>query len=252
MKRMLLWVFLFCLSMILMMIEYYLTWKSYSIFDGIMENKKSWFRLEIRILLSFAFLQSGATRNRTGDTRIFSPLLYQLSYGTLFLFCECKDMCFFWDCEIFSVYFSVFCLFLCDFACFGTVFVALTVLFLRFYVQRKRTVGQEWVFILKAPLWIRCGMRRGVSLGFLLFLLVHVPCRCLWQACVLSSFRRFVLSCGCRRLALWPPVWSGTAGAERDRVHESGMWGCILQFLFPAGRLSRIRRRWQGACRLPL
>ena len=27
--------------------------------------------------------QSGATRNRTGDTRIFSPLLYQLSYGTL-------------------------------------------------------------------------------------------------------------------------------------------------------------------------
>ena len=26
----------------------------------------------------------GATRNRTGDTRIFSPLLYQLSYGTRF------------------------------------------------------------------------------------------------------------------------------------------------------------------------
>ena len=37
--------------------------------------------MEIRILLPF-FLQSGATRNRTGDTRIFSPLLYQLSYGT--------------------------------------------------------------------------------------------------------------------------------------------------------------------------
>ena len=30
-----------------------------------------------------AFLVSGATRNRTGDTRIFSPLLYQLSYGTI-------------------------------------------------------------------------------------------------------------------------------------------------------------------------
>ena len=28
-------------------------------------------------------LSSGATRNRTGDTRIFSPLLYQLSYGTI-------------------------------------------------------------------------------------------------------------------------------------------------------------------------
>jgi hypothetical protein len=50
-------------------------------------KQKSRFRLEIRILLSFAFLQSGATRNRTGDTRIFSPLLYQLSYGTsIFMF----------------------------------------------------------------------------------------------------------------------------------------------------------------------
>ena len=28
-------------------------------------------------------LAGGATRNRTGDTRIFSPLLYQLSYGTI-------------------------------------------------------------------------------------------------------------------------------------------------------------------------
>ena len=33
---------------------------------------------------------SGATRNRTGDTRIFSPLLYQLSYGTLRLFASAK------------------------------------------------------------------------------------------------------------------------------------------------------------------
>ncbi len=28
---------------------------------------------------------SGTTRNRTGDTRIFSPLLYQLSYGTIII-----------------------------------------------------------------------------------------------------------------------------------------------------------------------
>ena len=35
----------------------------------------------------FSFCKSGATRNRTGDTRIFSPLLYQLSYGTsIFMF----------------------------------------------------------------------------------------------------------------------------------------------------------------------
>ena len=38
----------------------------------------------------FSFCKSGATRNRTGDTRIFSPLLYQLSYGTVVLFNECK------------------------------------------------------------------------------------------------------------------------------------------------------------------
>ena len=39
---------------------------------------------------------SGATRNRTGDTRIFSPLLYQLSYGTIvFMFAD-------WGVPVFS------------------------------------------------------------------------------------------------------------------------------------------------------
>ena len=46
------------------------------------ENKKSRFSLKIRILRCFAFLCCGATGIRTRDTRIFSPLLYQLSYGT--------------------------------------------------------------------------------------------------------------------------------------------------------------------------
>ena len=32
---------------------------------------------------AFRSFAGGATRNRTGDTRIFSPLLYQLSYGTV-------------------------------------------------------------------------------------------------------------------------------------------------------------------------
>ena len=35
------------------------------------------------ILRGLAFLCCGVTRNRTGDTRIFSPLLYQLSYDTI-------------------------------------------------------------------------------------------------------------------------------------------------------------------------
>ena len=52
-------------------------------------------------LIFSEFLLRGATRNRTGDTRIFSPLLYQLSYDTIIVdrvtsfigvvpFCECK------------------------------------------------------------------------------------------------------------------------------------------------------------------
>ena len=37
----------------------------------------------------------GTTRNRTGDTRIFSPLLYQLSYGTIGFVCGCKGTTFY-------------------------------------------------------------------------------------------------------------------------------------------------------------
>jgi hypothetical protein len=40
----------------------------------------------------------GTTRNRTGDTRIFSPLLYQLSYGT-FRLSGCKYTAFFRICK---------------------------------------------------------------------------------------------------------------------------------------------------------
>ena len=36
--------------------------------------------------------RSGTTRNRTGDTRIFSPLLYQLSYGTIII-CNVFEAC---------------------------------------------------------------------------------------------------------------------------------------------------------------
>ena len=39
----------------------------------------------------------GATGNRTRDTRIFSPLLYQLSYGTKFLLRT--TLSFDWDCK---------------------------------------------------------------------------------------------------------------------------------------------------------
>ena len=34
-----------------------------------------------------SLFSSGANGNRTSDTRIFSPLLYQLSYGTIIFAC---------------------------------------------------------------------------------------------------------------------------------------------------------------------
>ena len=44
-----------------------------SVFEA--KRKESYFRNSL--------IFSGANWNRTGDTRIFSPLLYQLSYGTI-------------------------------------------------------------------------------------------------------------------------------------------------------------------------
>ena len=48
-------------------------------------KRKSLKCLIFRDLPNLKSFKSGATRNRTGDTRIFSPLLYQLSYGTMFI-----------------------------------------------------------------------------------------------------------------------------------------------------------------------
>ena len=51
--------------------------------------------LKFRGFHLFAVILRGATRIRTGDTRIFSPMLYLLSYGTITLrsfrpFCAAK------------------------------------------------------------------------------------------------------------------------------------------------------------------
>ena len=66
------------------------------------EGKKR--TLELSLIQGFSKIEKlfgGATRNRTGDTRIFSPLLYQLSYGTVVLFNGCKDTDFFLICNSF-------------------------------------------------------------------------------------------------------------------------------------------------------
>ena len=49
----------------------------------------------------FSFCKSGATRNRTGDTRIFSPLLYHLSYGTIVSCLRLQRYVNFWNLQIF-------------------------------------------------------------------------------------------------------------------------------------------------------
>ena len=55
---------------------------------------------------------SGVTRNRTGDTRIFSPLLYQLSYDTIifcyrFLITAAKVLLFFESAKLYGEIFSI-------------------------------------------------------------------------------------------------------------------------------------------------
>ena len=52
---------------------------------GVLGKRKFLKCLIFRDLPNLKSFKSGATRNRTGDTRIFSPLLYQLSYGTMFI-----------------------------------------------------------------------------------------------------------------------------------------------------------------------
>ena len=65
------------------------------------------------VLLILTFGSSGATGIRTRDTRIFSPLLYQLSYGTIIMSCliclsECKDIHFFLICKLFRKNYFIF------------------------------------------------------------------------------------------------------------------------------------------------
>ena len=69
-------------------------------------TRKSRFRLEIRISLFLAFLLSGATRIRTGDTRIFSPMLYLLSYGTIVSELRCKSSQYFHNSQALRRLFS--------------------------------------------------------------------------------------------------------------------------------------------------
>ena len=66
------------------------------------EGKKR--TLELSLIQGFSKIEKlfgGATRNRTGDTRIFSPLLYQLSYGT-FSFAGAKIKSFFYTARLFE------------------------------------------------------------------------------------------------------------------------------------------------------
>ena len=52
-------------------------------------------------------LYSGTTRIRTGDTRIFSPMLYQLSYGTIcFCLASAKVRLFFGLAKLFGTFFA--------------------------------------------------------------------------------------------------------------------------------------------------
>ncbi len=71
-------------------------------------------------LLKLSPFQSGATRIRTGDTRIFSPMLYQLSYGTV-LNCGAKVVTIFRTAKVLEDFFNthgIFCALRIDSAMF--------------------------------------------------------------------------------------------------------------------------------------
>ena len=63
------------------------------VFIPLIERKKESY---ISVTLFFC----GANGNRTSDTRIFSPLLYQLSYGTICVL-RCKVTKLFWVLQMF-------------------------------------------------------------------------------------------------------------------------------------------------------
>ena len=65
------------------------------------EGKKR--TLELSLIQGFSKIEKlfgGANGNRTSDTRIFSPLLYQLSYGTIIFACA--------KIELFLIIFLIF------------------------------------------------------------------------------------------------------------------------------------------------
>ena len=65
------------------------------------EGKKR--TLELSLIQGFSKIEKlfgGANGNRTSDTRIFSPLLYQLSYGTIVFACA--------KIELFLIIFLIF------------------------------------------------------------------------------------------------------------------------------------------------
>ena len=59
-----------------------------------------------------SLILSGATRNRTGDTRIFSPLLYQLSYGT-FIIAGANILLLFGTANYKNVFYEIIFIFCC-------------------------------------------------------------------------------------------------------------------------------------------
>ena len=86
------------------------------------------------------YLESGTTRIRTGDTRIFSPMLYQLSYGTIvFCFASAKVGLFFFYSKLLWDFFIIAGIFI-GFLCFYEGFVGVKC------KKRIRFVAKSYTF----------------------------------------------------------------------------------------------------------
>ena len=96
-------------------------------------------------LRRMTLLHCGATRNRTGDTRIFSPLLYHLSYGTNCVnFASAKVRIIFESAKLFADFFVKNDILNCKLCDYIVVFSGLRVeinnvkpMFLSLYTERR-------------------------------------------------------------------------------------------------------------------
>ncbi len=163
------------------------------------EGKKR--TLELSLIQGFSKSESffgGATRNRTGDTRIFSPLLYQLSYGTKICFYKKETLLFFRFCVAKVGSFPILCKFFGDF----------------FSIFSKKVENRAFLAFLRV--FLEGAGRLWLLLTFsgadCFLMVIFIFCS---YCTVISIFAHKRVSNYSKKYFLWIPVWQKTNGCLR-------------------------------------